>query len=304
MAMARLVVIVAILGILSKHSDADCTGGDALSVYACTSAFYNSFGGNLTALLNCEFSCTDYESTVSCLNSLNSVECRQETPTLFNNYTIVNGMACEYEDLPEKCPNVAPVNDAPVTGGWGEWGNFSACTATCEAGISVRTRECNNPTPANGGANCTGNSTETVLCPGPDHCPIDGGLSNWTSQGCNRNDVTCSGGTETWTRTCDSPEPMYGGANCTGDTLKVTGCNGSDICLQSCTSDQITCDGGAKCLSFSQICNGFPDCADGFDESELACLSTNLLRDDAAMPATSFSKTIFLAITTLLLLLM
>jgi len=54
----------------------------------------------------------------------------------------------------------------PVDGGWSAW---SACSASCGGGTQTRT--CTNPTPANGGANCVGSTTQacnTQACCAPD----------------------------------------------------------------------------------------------------------------------------------------
>ena len=56
---------------------------------------------------------------------------------------------------------------AHIDGQWGEWRN-SSCSVTCGSGIITRTRGCNSPSPAYGGAECTG-STETVTT-----CTLDG----------------------------------------------------------------------------------------------------------------------------------
>ena len=34
----------------------------------------------------------------------------------------------------------------------------------CDGGLHTRSRECNNPAPANGGADCHGVAAETQLC--------------------------------------------------------------------------------------------------------------------------------------------
>ena len=52
---------------------------------------------------------------------------------------------------------------------WGEYGEWSTCSATCGGGTKTRTRP--EATPAsNGGAPCTGSATETGAC-NPDACP-------------------------------------------------------------------------------------------------------------------------------------
>ncbi len=50
-----------------------------------------------------------------------------------------------------------------VDGDWSAWNSWS----TCQSGndVSTRSRTCDNPLPAMGGANCTGLSAEQQLCP-------------------------------------------------------------------------------------------------------------------------------------------
>ncbi|XP_041484134.1 uncharacterized protein LOC121430795 isoform X2 [Lytechinus variegatus] len=113
-----------------------------------------------------------------------------------------------------------------VDGGWSDWGDWHSCTQSCEGGLTVRFRRCNNPTPSNGGANCTGFSMEQGAC-NTDPCPVDGAWSSYSDWGdCS---VTCGGGNQTRTRTCSDPAPAYGGANCTGEDIEVRVC-GEGIC--------------------------------------------------------------------------
>ena len=51
-----------------------------------------------------------------------------------------------------------------VNGGWSGWGVWSQCSATCNPGQRSRERACNNPSPRNGGANCTGSPIESEPC--------------------------------------------------------------------------------------------------------------------------------------------
>ncbi|XP_050389109.2 uncharacterized protein LOC126808441 [Patella vulgata] len=55
-------------------------------------------------------------------------------------------------------------NPERVNGGWSEWSNHSVCYVTCGTGYTTITRECNNPTPTNGGAPCVGPSSENIAC--------------------------------------------------------------------------------------------------------------------------------------------
>ena len=56
------------------------------------------------------------------------------------------------------------ITSSSVDGAWGVWSEWGICSATCDDGIQRRDRECNHPPPMNGGQNCTGNGTETLLC--------------------------------------------------------------------------------------------------------------------------------------------
>ena len=51
-----------------------------------------------------------------------------------------------------------------VDGGWSEFGNWSECSADCGGGEQTRIKECNNPAPAHGGADCVGENFETRVC--------------------------------------------------------------------------------------------------------------------------------------------
>uniref|UniRef100_A0A3B5MLU0 Peptidase M12B domain-containing protein n=1 Tax=Xiphophorus couchianus TaxID=32473 RepID=A0A3B5MLU0_9TELE len=55
-------------------------------------------------------------------------------------------------------------------GNWGRWSPFGSCSRTCGGGVRFRTRQCDNPPPANGGRTCYGNSYEFQLCSQED-CP-------------------------------------------------------------------------------------------------------------------------------------
>ena len=87
-------------------------------------------------------------------------------------------------------------------GGWSEWSEWTLCDGTSRQ----RFRQCNNPTPANGGADCVGPNIETQSC-------SDGGWSEWSEWSiCNDIMVTRS-------RTCTEPVPVNGGQYCNPPNL-------------------------------------------------------------------------------------
>ncbi len=155
--------------------------------------------------------------------------------------------------------------ETPVDGGWTEksyaWSGVCSATACGSSGTESGswTRSCTNPTPAFGGADCSGeaNGTESRNCEG-DSCaggkvcwsgscetPVDGG---WTEKSYAWSGVcsatACgSSGTESgsWTRSCTNPTPAFGGADCSGEA------NGTES--RNCEGD--SCAGGKVCWSGS-----------------------------------------------------
>lgn len=60
-----------------------------------------------------------------------------------------------------------------------------------------------------------------------EHCPVDGGLSAWSSwSGCS---LSCGGlGLKTRTRGCTQPAPAHGGRDCQGPRQETTYCQAPD----------------------------------------------------------------------------
>lgn len=128
---------------------------------------------------------------------------------------------------------------------WTDWSAFPTCSSTCMGGTQTRTRTCTNPAPMFGGMDCTGAASETQSCNDLINCPgktfykycnkitltnyiwfpssVDGMWTNWsTFSTCSS---TCMGGTQTRTRTCTNPAPMFGGMPCTGVASETQSCN-------------------------------------------------------------------------------
>jgi len=140
----------------------------------------------------------------------------------------------------------------PRDGGWGSWSPWSSCGSDCRRSKS---RDCNNPTPAHGGADCVGASAYFYTCTG-DSCEdirVDGRWSCWTASSTCGSDCTRSR-----TRTCTEPSPSNGGLPCRGPNMTYSSCLGDD-CPQvdgkwSCWSPYSTC--GKDCLmSKKRFCN-------------------------------------------------
>ena len=58
-----------------------------------------------------------------------------------------------------------------VDGSWGTWSRWGSCTASCGGGSQRRTRECDNPAPADGGSDCPGFGEEVLSC-NTETCPV------------------------------------------------------------------------------------------------------------------------------------
>lgn len=99
------------------------------------------------------------------------------------------------EELPEYCGCVecttAECCDAvPVDCVWGEWSRFGACTAQCDGGRKVRTRQF-AVLARNGGAPCQGSPEDIQVC-NDEPCPVDCEWSVWSEWG--KCSVTCGAG--------------------------------------------------------------------------------------------------------------
>jgi len=96
------------------------------------------------------------DCTVSCGGGMQTRERLCDSPAPENGGAACQGLSDEY--LP--C-NIEP---CPVDGEWGEFGDWSECSAECGGGSQTRSRACDSPAPANGGAACVGEETETMDC--------------------------------------------------------------------------------------------------------------------------------------------
>ena len=58
-----------------------------------------------------------------------------------------------------------------VDGEWGSWKPWFECSVTCGQGVQNRTRECDSPSPEDGGQYCEGKKYEVRACHAPVECP-------------------------------------------------------------------------------------------------------------------------------------
>ncbi|XP_023393506.1 A disintegrin and metalloproteinase with thrombospondin motifs 2 [Pteropus vampyrus] len=71
-------------------------------------------------------------------------------------------------------------------GNWGAWTPFGSCSRTCGTGVKFRTRQCDNPHPANGGRTCSGMGYDFQLCNTQD-CPDS--LADFREEQCRQWDL-------------------------------------------------------------------------------------------------------------------
>ncbi|XP_078312808.1 SCO-spondin-like [Crassostrea virginica] len=145
---------------------------------------------------------------------------KTRTRTCDNPAPIGNGAACPGSSSEDADCNTQP---CPIDGMWADWGSWGTCSTTCGGGNQNRTRNCTNPEPQYGGADCVGNAQDTPQTCNTNPCPIDGEWATWGAWGdCS---VTCGGGSQWRNRTCTNPAPQYGGSPCSGSSSHTASCN-------------------------------------------------------------------------------
>lgn len=149
---------------------------------------------------------------------------------------------CGWNDLAEKCTpppdgetltrfwlqnsTECPVLTAPIDGGWSSWSEWSKCAQHSDGQLSTesthqdtclcRTRNCNNPSPRNGGVACKGMSISVS------NCTVNGGWTEWSPwSACSQ---TCGIAVKTRRRTCGNPKPAHSGRVCVGSDRQEIYC--------------------------------------------------------------------------------
>ncbi|XP_065179031.1 A disintegrin and metalloproteinase with thrombospondin motifs adt-2-like [Sycon ciliatum] len=180
--------------------------------------------------------------------------------------------------------NTRTCGPGPVDGGWSVWSGYSPCSATCGFGSHMRTRSCNQPSPANGGRSCRPDGlaveTNSIRCQRPS-CSQWNIWGAWS--GCSR---TCGIGVRVRRRTCPFANNCPGSATDTG-SCNVSACDMSipgqwtqwtgwsqvGTCYgcprgsyrqrtRNCTSPK-PMKGGAQCLGVGEQRGPCPVCQDG-----------------------------------------
>ncbi len=223
-----------------------------------------------------------WENSGSCINS------KQTQIRSCNNPSLANGgndcMGSPVQEI--SCTVIVPVD-----GGWSTWKNLG----TCFNGIQSQSRTCTNPSPANGGAICVGDSIQNISC--STVIPINGGWSSW------RNSGRCINGNQAQIRTCNNPIPKNGGDMCVGDSSRNISCTlvspinggwGPWENLNSCINNK---QKQIRLCNNPSPANGGDTCS-GASIQEVDCVSTapqeDLIDEDLNLVDVSFYRDLIL----------
>eukprot|EP00753_Platysulcus_tardus_P012675 PLAT3513.1.p1 GENE.PLAT3513.1~~PLAT3513.1.p1 ORF type:complete len:1663 (+),score=781.97 PLAT3513.1:888-5876(+) len=168
---------------------------------------------------------------------------------------------------------------APRDGRWTPWSAWSSCSSRCGDGQRERRRSCASPPPRSTGADCAGDWQQSATCftrSCEESDPVvDGGYSEWSEW------TTCSAecdagvggpllGVQHRQRSCTSPMPSGGGADCMslGPAQQRLPCSiNCPSSLQHCPGltrladgSSADCSGHGSCLRQPAGCRGTLPC--------------------------------------------
>lgn len=188
-----------------------------------------------------------------------SRSCNNPTPSCGGAFC--SGSSLESEERAADC--------GLVNGGWSGWSGWSTCSHQC-LGTQTRTRSCNNPVPACGGAACSGSGTEEQGCNPVSVC----GSGNWTCAAnacsCPAPNLNCSGNCRSGTvYYADNDDDTWGGPQsqtlCAPSGIyKVTrngDCDNSDGTMYPGAPE--LCDGKDNECDFDPSNDGEDECTGG-----------------------------------------
>ncbi|XP_031573976.1 A disintegrin and metalloproteinase with thrombospondin motifs 16-like [Actinia tenebrosa] len=100
-----------------------------------------------------------------------SITCYQLWCTVGDSCTTINEPAAEGSSCGKRkwcrrgvCVRIGKEGPKAVDGGYSKWSPWGKCSHPCGGGVRTRTRQCNNPTPRNGGKLCVGESKKFQYC--------------------------------------------------------------------------------------------------------------------------------------------
>ncbi|XP_071950294.1 uncharacterized protein [Antedon mediterranea] len=140
---------------------------DKIRVYGQTS--YSAEAGpigSLAYILEVDTPNNEYDNKIACSNFYEPGAQQAKSVPTHLGYCFFYVSVTRTGSVHEQARMCVPFysSDIAIAGGWSEWGEWSACTASCSGGSRHRTRGCENPVPKNGGALCNGDYVKTEEC--------------------------------------------------------------------------------------------------------------------------------------------
>jgi hypothetical protein len=156
---------------LVSACSATCGGGKKISKRSCTNPVPSGGGSYCVGSDTLEESCNIQPCVINTNGTWSpwvdsapcSVQCGSGTKTQFR--TCVgqsgSGSPCAGSTMQTTECNTQP---CPINGNWSAWEFSGECNTQCGPGSRLQSRSCTNPSPANGGATCDGQSTQYIDC--------------------------------------------------------------------------------------------------------------------------------------------